>query len=148
MKRYSVSPYRLCPFLCLSRSSKLAAASLWSRPRAGDIDRLRPCGIATKTSMSYPASYVQFFSRRRSEGWPHHGRTFPIYLRPLLFSLTIPEGLVVSYQHWTSACCHTANICWSLILFLKNNAPVEASKNCAASHFSGRRRGVLGIVFN
>jgi len=33
------------------------------------------------------ASYgcVQFFSRPRSEGWPHHGRTFSIYLCPLSF---------------------------------------------------------------
>jgi len=26
---------------------------------------------------------VLFFSRPRSEGWPHHGRTFSIYLCPL-----------------------------------------------------------------
>ena len=26
-----------------------------------------------------------FFSRRRSEGWPHHGRTFSIYPCPLSF---------------------------------------------------------------
>jgi len=32
--------------------------------------------------------------------------------------------------------------------FFEKYAPVEANKNCAASHFSGRRRGVLGIVFN
>ena len=28
---------------------------------------------------------VLFFSRPRSEGWPHHGRTFSIYLCPLSF---------------------------------------------------------------
>ena len=31
-----------------------------------------------------------FFSRPRSEGWPHHGRTFSIYLCPLSFWLTLP----------------------------------------------------------
>ena len=31
---------------------------------------------------------VLFFSRRRSAGWPHHGRTFFIYLCPLSFWLT------------------------------------------------------------
>jgi len=30
---------------------------------------------------------VLFFSRPRSEGWPHHGRTFSIYLYPLSFWL-------------------------------------------------------------
>ena len=28
---------------------------------------------------------VLFFSRPRSEGWPHHGRTVSIYLCPLAF---------------------------------------------------------------
>ena len=28
---------------------------------------------------------VLFFSRPRSEGWPHHGRTFSIYPCPLSF---------------------------------------------------------------
>jgi len=31
---------------------------------------------------------VLFFSRRRSEGWPHHGRTFSIYICPLSFYST------------------------------------------------------------
>ena len=35
---------------------------------------------------------VLFFSRPRSEGWPHHGRTFSIYLCPLSFWLTLPRG--------------------------------------------------------
>ena len=46
------------------------------------------------------ASSVLFFSRRRSEGWPHHGRTFSIYLRPLSFWLTLPRGVLS-----TSWCC-------------------------------------------
>ena len=34
-------------------------------------------------------SSVLFFSRPQSEGWPHHGRTFSIYLCPLSFWLTV-----------------------------------------------------------
>ena len=36
--------------------------------------------------------YVLFFSRPRSEGSPHHGRTFSVYLCPLSFRLTLPRG--------------------------------------------------------
>jgi len=38
------------------------------------------------------------FSRFRFEGWPHHGRTFSIYLCPLSFWLTLPRGVL-------SICC-------------------------------------------
>jgi len=41
---------------------------------------------------------VLFFSRPRSEGWPHYGRTFSIYLCPLSFWLT--RGVLS-----TSWCC-------------------------------------------
>jgi len=41
-----------------------------------------------------------FFSRPRSEGWPHHGRTFSIYPCPLSFWLTLPRGFLS-----TSWCC-------------------------------------------
>ena len=34
---------------------------------------------------------VPFFSRTRSEGWPHHGHTFSIYPCPLSFWLTLPR---------------------------------------------------------
>ena len=43
---------------------------------------------------------VLFFSRPRSEGWPHHGRTFSIYLCPLSFWLTLPWTVLS-----TSWCC-------------------------------------------
>jgi len=33
--------------------------------------------------------FVLFFSRPRSESWPHHGCTFSIYLCPLSFWLTL-----------------------------------------------------------
>jgi len=35
--------------------------------------------------------WVLFLSRPRSEGWPHHGRTFSIYPCPLSFWLTLPR---------------------------------------------------------
>jgi len=37
---------------------------------------------------------VLFLSHPRSEGWPHHGRTFSIYLYPLSFWLTLPQGVL------------------------------------------------------
>ena len=43
---------------------------------------------------------VLFFSRPRSEGWPHHGRTFSIYPCPLSFRLTLPRRVLS-----TSWCC-------------------------------------------
>jgi len=45
---------------------------------------------------------VLFFNRPRSEGWPHHGRTFSIYLSPLSYWLTLPRGvLMLSIQATT-----------------------------------------------
>ena len=38
---------------------------------------------------------VLFFSRPRSQGWPHHGRTFSIYPCPRSFWLTLPRLDVV-----------------------------------------------------
>jgi len=43
---------------------------------------------------------VLFFSRPRSEGWPHHGRTFSICPCPLSFWLTLPRRILS-----TSWCC-------------------------------------------
>jgi len=43
---------------------------------------------------------VLFFGRPRSEGWPHHGRTFSIYPCPLSFWLTLPRRVLS-----TSWCC-------------------------------------------
>jgi len=40
----------------------------------------------------YSNCSVLFFSRSRSEAWPHHVRTFSIYLCPLSFWLTLPRG--------------------------------------------------------
>jgi len=46
------------------------------------------------------ASSVLFLSCPRSEGWPHHGRTFSVYLYPLSFWLTLPQDVLS-----TSWCC-------------------------------------------
>jgi len=43
---------------------------------------------------------VLFFSRPRSKGWPHYGRTFSIYPCPLSFWLTLPRRVLS-----TSWCC-------------------------------------------
>ena len=40
---------------------------------------------------SYMFRSVLFFRRPRSEGWPHHGRTFSVYPCPLSFWLTLPR---------------------------------------------------------
>jgi len=62
---------------------------------------------------------VLFFSRPRSEGWPHHGRTFSIYLCPLSFWLTLPRGVLSTY--WCSPsrpCVHGLLACVHVALFL------------------------------
>ena len=44
---------------------------------------------------------VLFFRRPRSQGWPHHGHTFSIYLWTLSFWMTLPRRVLLS----TSWCC-------------------------------------------
>ena len=61
---------------------------------------------------------VLFFRSPRSEGWPLHGRTFSIYLCPLSFRLTLPQGVLSMY--W---CCPSRSYvvflaCVYLALFL------------------------------
>ena len=41
---------------------------------------------------------VLFFSRPWSDNWPHHGRTFSIYLCPLSFWLTLPRIVLSTYD--------------------------------------------------
>ena len=49
-----------------------------------------------------------FFSRPRSEGMPHHGRTFFIYLCPLSFWLTVPRlDVVHPGRAWPSSLSYT-----------------------------------------
>ena len=59
---------------------------------------VRQCPINYRELVSI--SSVLFFSHPRSEGWPHHGRTFSIYPCPLSFWLTLPRGVLS-----TSWCC-------------------------------------------
>ena len=46
-------------------------------------------------------SSVLFLSLPRSEGWPHHGRTFSIYLYPLSFWLTLPQRVLSTILYST-----------------------------------------------
>ena len=52
-------------------------------------------------------SSVLFLSLPQSEGWPHHGRTFSIYLYPLSFWLTLPQrprlDVVYPGRAWSSS---------------------------------------------
>jgi len=66
------------------------------------------------------ASYgcVQFFSRPGSEGWPHHGRTFSIYLCPLSFWSTLPRGVLSTSWCCPSRPCVVFLACVHLALFL------------------------------
>jgi len=48
----------------------------------------------------------------RSEGWPHHGRTFSIYLCPLSFWVTLPRGVLS-----TSWCCQSRLYGCSILLY-------------------------------
>jgi len=54
---------------------------------------------------------VLFFSRPRSKGWPHHGRS--IYLCLLSFWLTLPQGVLSTY--W---CCPSSHLALFLALSL------------------------------
>ena len=53
-------------------------AGIWLRSRLHRLIGLIICSVL-------------FFSRPRSEGWPHHGRTFSIYLCPLSTSWCCPS---------------------------------------------------------
>ena len=62
--------------------------------------------------------YVLFFSHPRSEGWPHHGRTFPIYLCPLSFWLPLPRGVLSTSWCCPPRPCMVFLACVHLALFL------------------------------
>ena len=61
---------------------------------------------------------VVFLSRPRSEGWPHHGRTFSIYLYPLSFWLTLPQRVLSTTWYCLSRPCVVFLACVHLALFL------------------------------
>ena len=74
-------------------------------PRAwpsGSVSRLQVARQELSSSWDgrpWPQCSVLFLSRPRSEGWPHHGRTFSIYLYPLSFWLTLPQRILSIYGH-------------------------------------------------
>ena len=53
-------------------------------PKKASVFRAELHAISLALSLIRPSS-VLFLSLPRSEGWPHHGRTFSIYLYPLSF---------------------------------------------------------------
>jgi len=61
---------------------------------------------------------VLFFSRPRSEGWPHHARTFSIYPCPLSFWLTLPRRVLSTSWCCKSRPCVAFLACVHLALFL------------------------------
>jgi len=73
---------------------------------------------SNKTTFSINTSSVLLFSRPQSEGWPHHRRTFSIYLCPLSFWLTLPRAVLSTY--WCCPCrpCMVFLTCVHLTLFL------------------------------
>jgi len=63
-------------------------------------------------------SSVLFLSRPRSEGWPHHGCSFSIYVYPLSFWLTLPQGVLSMTWCCLSRPCVVFLACVHLALFL------------------------------
>jgi len=61
---------------------------------------------------------VLFCSRPRSKGWPHHECTFSIYLGPLSFWLTLPQGVMSMYWCCPSRPCVVFLACVHLLLLL------------------------------
>ena len=66
----------------------------------------------TKRIMHQWVGSVLFFSRPRSKGRPHHGRTFSIYPCPLSFWLTLPQTVLS-----TSWCC-PSRLCVAFLAFV------------------------------
>jgi len=73
-----------------------------------------------RTSPKWPILWrcVLFFSRPRSEGWPHHGRTFSIFLCPLSLWLTLLQGVLSTSWCCPSRPCVVFLACAHLALFL------------------------------
>ena len=81
-------------------------------------DELRLSEITHAVIRNTQIRSVLFFSGPRIKGWPHHGRTFSIYIRPLSFWLTLPW--TVLYTSWCcpSRPCVAFLACVHLVLFL------------------------------
>jgi len=97
VKRIGTSKWIYVPSLQYFDYDKQAnSASVYLKPNSitlsgSELVRscLRPASNQLRTSCSF-----LYFSRPLSEGWPHHGRTFSIYLYPLSFWLTLPQSPV------------------------------------------------------
>jgi len=78
--------------------------------------------LSLSSATVHLAGFLNFlfcsFSHSRSEGWPHHGRTFSIYLYPLSFWLTLPRGFMSTSWCCPSRPCVTFLACVRLALFL------------------------------
>jgi len=81
---------------------EFTSKNLWSRN-----DR-RPVGITV--------TYVGVRFSSRSEGWPHHSRTFSIYLCPLTFWLTLPRRVMSTSWRCQSRPCVVFLACVHLVL--------------------------------
>ena len=62
--------------------------------------------------------FCSILSLTRSEGWPHHGHTFSIYLCPLSFWLTVPRGVLSTCWCCSSRPCMVFVTCMHLALFV------------------------------
>ena len=79
-------------YLILPRDAMLAWCML--SPCVCLFVRLFECSSQAGTVLKLLNVSVLFCSRPRSKGWPHHGRTFSIYLCPLSFWLTLSQGVL------------------------------------------------------
>ena len=83
---------------------------------------------------------VLFLSRPWSDGWPHHGRTFSIYLYPLSFWLTLPQRVLSTTWCCLSRLCVVYLACVHLALFLAlflspGNSLVMAPLHSRCGHY-------------
>ena len=62
--------------------------------------------------------FCSVFSHPWSEGWPHHGRIFSIYLCLLSFWLNLPRGVLSAYWCCPSRPCLAFLACMHLTLLL------------------------------
>ena len=79
---------------------KIVISRVASLKFQGEKNRLKFCICNAAASRPRSKSFCSVFSRPRSEGWLHHGRTFSIYLCPLSLWLSLPRGVLS-----TSWCC-------------------------------------------